>query len=99
MALLLVIACAGERRDYDADEGKRSVAAGVDVYDTEEDLMPCGETDEAKTTTPIGEDVKVDGVGGLQDGQVMRYEFSSLPLASGHSCEGSVWVHATEATQ
>jgi hypothetical protein len=98
-AMLLLLACAGERRDYDANEGARTVAAGTDVYDDKGDLGTCGVTKKEETETPIGADVKVDGVGGLQDGQVMKYEFASgaLALQDGETCEGSVWVHSQQA--
>jgi hypothetical protein len=98
-AILLLLACAGERRDYDANEGARTVAAGTDVYDDRGDLAPCGKTKKEETETPIGADVKVDGVGGLQDGQVMKYEFAggALALQAGESCDGSVWVHSQQA--
>ena len=99
-ALLLTVAmasCAGQEQGYTG--GNHSVAAGTDVYDGSGSLGSCGNTTAAKTAKPIGEDVKVDGIGGAQDGQVMRYEFAEdvLPLNGGNTCDGSVWVYAMQA--
>lgn len=91
-------ACSGEEQSYSGG-GARSVAAGTAVYNGSGSLASCGETTAAATATPVGEDVKVDGIGGLQDGQVMRYEFGAgaLALNDGNTCDGSVWVHSQQA--